>query len=296
MAVPTELKGKDAEITIRGVPVALVEFTMDAKTGEVSQERVGNKYPRTSPGTTKLSFKMTNLDISGEQMAMAMATDAVASTRTVLHACDASANWTSSAPEDSVLTLDTSNKKKGTGALLVTNAADGSGNTIIADPTNADLTGFTMIEAWVRSSVTGSNVMTMGFGNAALTEQSKAVTIREANTWQRVTWDISAIADSSKNSVSAVGFTLGAGAVITSTIYIDSVNALKGTTLGTPEYFDVTVRAADPTDDTKYIDWLIPDCYFMDFSMNIPGGADKVIEGPISGGVKDASKIQMFRS
>ena len=291
---PEKMTGENAEVTMGGILVALADCELTLKVNEVSQERLSNRFPRKWPGTADFSVKITRLDIDGQNMARAMATGVVASTRTVLSSCDASTNWASS-DASSAITLDTSNYKKGTGAVLVTNTGDCSGNTITLTLGAQDLSGFHMIEAWVRSSVTGANVMTMGFGEAAITEQTKAITIEKANTWQRVTWDISEIADTSKNAATVFGFTLGSASV-GNTMYIDSVNALKGVTLGTPETFDMTIRVAHLTDDTSYVDYFVPECSLLGFSLSLKGGADTPITTPFDVSIGDASKIQLFYS
>ncbi len=297
MSAPLELKGKDAEIYIGDKFLGATELTLSGKTGTVSQDRIGNKYPRTSAGSTTYSLKFTNLDISGEHLAMAVATGAVASTRTVIDACDTSANFYKSGTNaaNSAISLDTSNKKKGTGCVVVTNTGDASGNRIDISG-NWNLTGHGLLTAFVRASNVGANVIaSVGMGEVASTEQTKTATIHTANTWQTLTWDISAIVDASKDALTKVGFLLGSDSSANS-IMIDEVVAYKGVSLGTPDYFNVWVTMTDPVDETKFIKYFLPDCYFTDFDISIPGGADKVIEGPISGGIKDASKIQMFYS
>jgi hypothetical protein len=294
---PEKMTGENAEVTIAGIPVALADCEITLKVNEVSQERLTNRFPRKWPGTADFSIKVTRLDIDGENMARAMASGAVASTRTVFNSCDASANWAKAGTlaAASAISLDTSNKKKGTGCILVTNTGDASGNTIIATEASQNWSGYHMLEGWVRSSVTGSNVLSVGFGESAITENTKTVEIQKANTWQRVAWDISAIADTSKNAVTKVGVTLGSDSS-GNTVYLDGFNALKGVTLGTPETFDMTIRVAHVTDDTSYVDYFVPDCSFLGFSLALKGGADTPITTPLDVSIADASKIQLFYS
>jgi len=291
---PEKMTGENAEVTIAGIPVALADCELTFKVNEVSQERLSNRFARKWPGTADFSIKVTRLDIDGENMARAMGTGQVASTRTVFNAGDASANWAAS-DASSNISLDTSNKKKGTGCILVTNTGDCSGNTVIATEASSNWTGFHMLEAWVRASNTGSNVLSMGFGEAAITENTKAVEIQKANTWQRITWDISEIADTSKDAVTKVGFTLGSDSS-GNTIYIDGINALKGVALGTPETFDMSIRVAHLTDDTSYVDYFVPECSFLGFNLSMKGGADTPITTPLDVSIADASKVKLFYS
>ena len=295
MTATSEMKGKDAEIVIRDVPVGLTDIKISMKTGEVSQDIIGSKYPRKSPGTSDVSIDLTNVDLSGELIAMALATDAVASTRLVLSSCDASTNWASNDASSNV-SVDTSVYKEGTGCVLVTNTGDCSGNTVTLTLGAQDLSGYHLIECWLRASNTGEDVVaTFGFGEAAITENTKAINIRKANTFQLMTYDISEIADSAKNACTKFGLTLGADSS-SNTIRIDELVALKGITLGAPEYFDIRANITDPNDSTKFQKVYLKDCYFLNFDMSIPGGASKVIEGPMSVGIKDASKLKYFFS
>ena len=300
MTAPEQLVGKDAEVTINGVPVAIGDFGFTINGSEVSQERLSNAFPRNTMGSKKVAIKFTDIDFSGEHLRMAISSTTTAATRTVLSECDVSTNWavTGTNAANSVITTDSSTYKEGTGCILVTNTGDASGNTVALTVTQ-DLTGYTLMEAWIKCSntgTTGANVISyMGLGESAITEQQKAVTVQKAATWQMINWDISGIADASKNAVTKVGFLLGSDSS-SNTIRIDSVKAYKGAILGTGQYFDMEVKVKSATDATKYNKIFMPGCFFLNNDLSITGGMDKVIEGPVTVGIKDASKIQQFDS
>lgn len=68
-----------------------------------------------------------------------------------------------------------------------------------------DLSTMGSLTFWVRSNRTGT-FMTFGFGESVINEQTTAVTISSANTWEQKTWDISGIAAASRNAVTKFTF------------------------------------------------------------------------------------------
>ena len=85
-------------------------------------------------------------------------------------------------------------------------AATSLGDTITKTTGATDLSTVATLTYWVRSSVTGT-FATFGFGEAAASEQTNAITISSANTWEQKTWDISQIAAASRDAVTKFAFT-----------------------------------------------------------------------------------------
>jgi len=283
MTAPTKMTGQDAELTIDGVVIAHSDFEMSWSRGTVTQPRAGAASPRKQPGMTDVKFKFTNLDILGDHMAKLLADAGGSGTNLVIDACDSSSNWAASA---GVLSVETLTLKEGAGSLHF--EPDASGNTLIATVTK-DLTGYHYITVWIRSSVAGASVLSMGFGEAAITEQTHAITIQQADVWQKEMFDISAIPDSSKNGVTLIGFTMLSG-VGTADIYFDDINGLKGFKLGRGTQFTLIARATDPTDSTRFVEIMAPNCFFTSATFSWKD-ASTFIDGPVSGEIEDADEI-----
>lgn len=293
MSVVTELTGNDAEVTVNGIVVGLSDFKLSIKGGVISQSRVGYSTPRKLPGIKDVDFSLTALDIDGDMMALAMA-DAIPTTaRLVVDSCDTSGNWASSAATSVINPPETTLQREGTGCLKVVSTTDPSGNTLTATVAAKDISAAHVLEFWIRSSVAGA-IGTIGFGEAAITEQTQAVTIQKVNTWQREVIFLSDISSTARNAVIKVGFTYSTAAgypsMAGSTIYIDNINAITGFTFGKGQYFTLTATCKHPTDDTKYVDIFVPDAFLTSGDIAF-GDAAKAIDGPTSGSVKDASKV-----
>lgn len=108
-----------------------------------------------------------------------------------------------------------------------------TGDTITRTTTPTDLSGEANITYWVHSSVAGS-FATFGFGEAAATEQTNAITISQANTWEQKQWDISALSAASRNAVTKFAFTFTSNTSGAS-FYFDDIqtNTLYAPTIGT---------------------------------------------------------------
>ncbi|MBU1151359.1 hypothetical protein KJ632_00855, partial [Patescibacteria group bacterium] len=120
---------------------------------------------------------------------------------------------------------------------------------------STNLSNYDYLTFWVRSSQTG-NVLQMGMGEAAATEQTEIITVDAANTWQKVYWDLSDIAAGSRDGITKLRLTNLVAA--SNTIYIDNVRVEKAMTTsgGTPivstpnNYFQY--RTIFTTTDTSY--------------------------------------------
>jgi hypothetical protein len=86
--------------------------------------------------------------------------------------------------------------------------------------TSTDLSNFNLISAWVYATQSGQ--VKLGFGEAASTEQEETIQVDAANTWQKVYWDISDVANGSKDAVTKVRVT-----VLTpnQTMYVDNIQS-----------------------------------------------------------------------
>ena len=112
------------------------------------------------------------------------------------------------------------NEFTGTNITKITSST--SGGYAEATISSTDLTNYDYLTAWVRASQVGTTLR-LGFGEVAATEQTEDIVIDEANEWQKVYWDISDIADSSKNNVTKLRLTNLSG--VSNTIYLDNVRA-----------------------------------------------------------------------
>lgn len=289
MAVPDQMTGKNARLTIQGVIVGHTNFSSKLKRNIISQDRVGYSSPLKKAGNVDFEFSFTNLNLYGKHLAMLLSDVSGSGTRTVLDNCDASGNWVAS-DTTIVLSDEVAIKNEGTGSVKAVCTA-ASGDTIIKTLSPAvDFSSAHLIEFWFYSSVVGA-VATFGFGESAITENTHTFTIQEANTWQREIYSISAISGSSRNAVTKIGFTVTSTGT-NATMYFDNVNLLTGFKFSDATLFDLTASARDPTSpDTKFIDIYCPDCFFTDGDINWSGGAKAFIEGPVSGSIMDADEI-----
>lgn len=84
-----------------------------------------------------------------------------------------------------------------------------------------DLTGKTQIKFDIRASRTGSNIK-VGIHDSGGVTTETTPNILSANTYQTVTWDISAVADADKNSIDKIIITI-VNADAANTFYIDNI-------------------------------------------------------------------------
>lgn len=120
--------------------------------------------------------------------------------------------------------------------------ASSSINDIITRTVSAtDLSAATSLTYWVRSSVAGS-FATFGFGESAATEQTNAITISQANTWEQKTWDISGIAAASRNAVTKFAFTF-TGDTSGASFYFDDIQSVISSTWTSSDATSTVVSA-----------------------------------------------------
>ncbi len=110
----------------------------------------------------------------------------------------------------------------GTNITKVTSSTNGGymESTITA----ANLTNYDYVTLWVRASQAG-NVLRIGIGEAAGTEQYEDITIDVANVWQKVYWDLSDISAASRDAITKIRLTNFSA--VSNTIYLDNVRAEK---------------------------------------------------------------------
>lgn len=80
-------------------------------------------------------------------------------------------------------------------------------DTIITTKSTTDLSQQGSITFYVRSTRAGS-LVTFGFGESAISEQSTTVTVNASDTWEQKSWDISGISTSARDAVTKFGFTV----------------------------------------------------------------------------------------
>ncbi|MBI2356687.1 hypothetical protein HYV12_01360 [Candidatus Dojkabacteria bacterium] len=120
---------------------------------------------------------------------------------------------------------------------LTATLANGYAETTLSP--SVDLSSYTYITAWVRSSFAGNSIK-LGFGESAGTEQEKIISVDSINTWQKVYWDISGITGTSRDAVTKFRVTLPTN---TTVAYIDSIKAESYLT--TPGGSTITSTAND---------------------------------------------------
>lgn len=122
---------------------------------------------------------------------------------------------------------------------------------------STDISGYDYIALWVRSSTAG-NTLKFGFGEAAATEFEETITVDQADTWQKVYWDISDITSTSTDCDGVTKLRLTKLGAASDVIYLDNVTA--DTYLSTPGGSTITSTGADyiqyrfilTTTDTAY--------------------------------------------
>ena len=100
-----------------------------------------------------------------------------------------------------------------------------------------DLSGIDTLRLDIRSSRTGSNIK-VGIHDSGGTTTETTPNITDANTWQTVVWDISAVADADKDAIDSIIITI-ANADAGNTFYIDNFFTAEDVTI-TAEPFIVT--------------------------------------------------------
>jgi hypothetical protein len=118
-------------------------------------------------------------------------------------------------------------KKEGTYSLKIIAPIMSLSKTLtkIFSPT-WNLSGQTLIKFWVRASRIGSNFK-LGFHDSGGTTTEVTPNITTANTWQLVTLDISAVADTDKDAIDSIILTI-LNADAENTIYLDNLYADDG--------------------------------------------------------------------
>ncbi len=85
-----------------------------------------------------------------------------------------------------------------------------------------DLTGQTQIKFDIYASRTGANIKLGIYDATVPTTTEKTYTVVSANTWETVTWDISAVTDANKDAISKIIVTI-VEATAANTFYIDNM-------------------------------------------------------------------------
>jgi hypothetical protein len=104
------------------------------------------------------------------------------------------------------------------GVALIT---DSNGKTLTRTVSPViDLTGIKTLKFDIYASRTGANIK-IGIRDSGLTVTEKTYTVLVTNTWETVTWDISAVADADKNAIDRIIITI-LNADAANTFYIDN--------------------------------------------------------------------------
>lgn len=142
-------------------------------------------------------------------------------------------------------------KSQGTYSLKAIAVATESLNktlTRTVDPV-IDLTGQVQIKFDIYASRTGANIK-IGIHDSGGTTTEKTYTVLAANTWETVTWDISAVSDANKNAIDSIIITI-LNADADNTFYLDNMFS------GSPVITDTAVKAIGSSsayfDGTNYM-------------------------------------------
>lgn len=279
MTAPTKLTGANGIVSVNGVSIVVADFSMSIKRGTATQSRVGKYSDRKKAGKVDVTGSFTNVDIIGDHLARLMTSGAnvAAETKTVIHACDDYTAWTSSDVPSTPIANETTIIKEGTGSLKITCGANSNNDTIyITTLVAKNLTGHQVIDFWIRAPVAGA-IIKAGFGETLITDNEHTITILTADTWQHEYWDISAIADGSKDAIDNFGFTI-LSAAIGGAIYIDAIQAHLGVRLGVGSEFTVYGDAVDASNNRVKV--TAANCFITGGTLKI-GDSDAYIDGPI---------------
>ncbi len=288
MVAVSKLVGAHGIIQVGGVTIGVSDFAINIKRGAVSQGRIGKWSDRKLPGKLEVQGSLTNLDILGDHIARLLNSGAAVApeTITVIEACDALTNWVSSDPTNTPIALEGTVKKEGTNSLKITGTGALSQNdTITATVTAKNLSGHHFLGFWIYSTLAGAAVVKIGMGEAGIAEQEFAITIQQANTWQFVYWDISQIADASKDAITKVGITVLTATACT--IYVDSINSYKGVKIGPGSVMNISGEANDGAG--AYVKVTASNCIITSGVLKV-GDASKVIDGPIEFAMSDSDQ------
>ncbi len=282
MTAPTKLTGAHGIVSVNEIEIIVADFTMSLKRGVAVQPRVGKYSDRKIAGKLDLTGSLTNIDIIGDHLNRLLNSSVNTETKTVLNNMNTVADWTSSDGVNTVLSQETITIKEGTGALKITCTTTNSQNDTVTDTISAtDLTGHHFIDFWIRSSIAGQ-VITVGFGEAAFTENTHAVTILTADTWQHEYWDISEIAAASKNAVTKLGFTINSAS--NPVIIIDDLNSHLGVRIGAGAVMTIYGDAIDASSNRVKVN--AANCMITDGSISF-SDANAFVSGPISFSMQD---------
>ena len=125
-------------------------------------------------------------------------------------------------------------------------------DTVTLTKAATDLSGVQQLSYWVRSNVTGSFAR-FQFGESASSEQTNAITISSADTWEQKTWDISAIDTNARNAVTKFAFQF-TGATSDATFYFDDIASNTPPTAPTlsASYLHDKVKVVDTTPEIRF--------------------------------------------
>lgn len=147
-------------------------------------------------------------------------------------------------------------------------AAYGSLNdTVTLTKSSTDLSSYTAILYWVRSTVAGSFAR-LQFGESASTEQTSAFTINTPDTWEQKTWDISGITGTARDAVTklALQFTSDTSGAA---VYLDNIltNTLPATPSldlpadsATNQLLSTVLKTTTTDTDADYLRYKIQTC------------------------------------
>lgn len=278
MTAVSKLTGSSGVVSVNGISIAVVDFTISLKRGVAAQSRVGKYSDRKIAGKVDLTGSFNNIDIIGDHIARLMTSGAaVASeTKTVLETADTVGNWTSSDGVNTPITQDTTIKKEGTGSVkIAASGASSLNDTVTATIASKDLTGHHFIDVWIYASITGQ-IVSFGWGEAAYTENLTPITVLQANTWQRVYVEIGTVVDASKNAVTKLGFRIDTSTAVN--IYFDQIDSHKGARLGAGSQFTIYGDAVDAS--SNRVKLTANNCIITGGSMKF-NDSDAFIDGPI---------------
>ncbi|KKP90656.1 MAG: Laminin G sub domain 2, partial [candidate division WS6 bacterium GW2011_GWC1_36_11] len=148
---------------------------------------------------------------------------------TILESADTHTDWTgtNATVAEGDITRDVDyfedeDEPLGTNITKVTSSTNGGYMESTISATN--IVNYDYLTLWVRASQAG-NVLRIGIGESAATEQFEDITIDVANVWQKVYWDLSDIAATDRDQITKIRLTNFSTS--SNDIYLDNVRAEK---------------------------------------------------------------------
>lgn len=208
------------------------EIQVQTRTGNTSNSKDGTWEAWKPVVATTNELSLDNMDSSDANWTESNITDADAG------ASDPTRNVDYYEDEDLFTVTNKYLKNQSVGSTNGYNKRDFGGSTVNLTNTGGGTIEYDYISAWVYSTSSG-NVIKLGFSEDDATYQEETITLDTMNTWQKVYWDISDVADASKDVVRYLKLSI---LQTNSTVYVDNITAGTYPTTATGSAISSTVN------------------------------------------------------